>query len=144
MSLVVFTLEDRVSGVIHPVLFSLYYMFHLRGSSQSSQPFLSWGYHQSSHIFLISTPWLVMDVVRLSILGNIVWGVSRLSIIKVIESKWLEIVVVMVEEIILEDVMSKVMVVTSPARMEARLKLRECIPACTMVRHDIEPIVMYS
>lgn len=64
-----------------------------------------------------------MDVVRLGILGNIVQGRSKLSMIRVTNLQQLEVGVVMVEVVILEDVVAKVIMVTSSTRVAGRLKL---------------------
>ena len=108
----VLTPEGRVQGVIQPILFSLHCRLQLRVRRKPVSLFEFGGYLQTSSSS--QRPTLVMDVERLDILGNIVQG--RVTT----DPQYLEEDVVMVEVVILEDMVTKVMVVTSSVGVMGR------------------------
>ena len=78
-----------------------------------------------------------MDVGRLDILGEIVQN-------RVIDPQWLEVEVVMVEAVILEGVVAKVMVETKSVGVAGKLELLHCNVVGAMDRRTIGPIVTLS
>ncbi|KAH0709366.1 hypothetical protein KY284_010793 [Solanum tuberosum] len=91
----------------------------------------------------VSTEGLVMDVERLDISVNIVQSIVRLGTIRVTDPQQLEVEEFMLDAVILEDVVAKVMVVTSSVGVTGRLELLKHSPKGEMDRQVIEPLLCF-